>query len=842
MTAASGGIVTDESGVTAGEQVCFHCGLPLPTGEKIAATIDGSDRYFCCIGCRAVCEAIYGAGLDGFYQRTPDGILLAPPPELPKELALYDLDEVQEEFVDGLGESRQINLLVEGIHCAACVWLIESTLHRMPGVEEARVNLSGRRLHLRWNSSRLKLSKILTSLGTIGYAAVPFDPEAAEGSLHRENRKLLYRMAFAAFAMMNQMWISVSLYSGADTGEYRDLFHWVGFAIATPTVLYAGYPFFKGAWSGLRNLYLGMDLPIVIGVTITYLYSLYVTASGSTTGHVYWDTVINFLFVILVGRYLEAISKRQAVASTQRLLDLQPKGATVLRDGKEKIVPIRAVKKGDIVLVKPGGKIPVDGAIIDGDSAVDEAMLSGESEPVRKGVGDTVSAGTINGHGILQVEVEGLLKDTALGRIIRLVEEAQASKAPIQCLADKVVPWFVAVTLSLALLTFLWWQQTDLEVALMAATAVLIITCPCAFGLATPMSIAVASGLGARNGILVKTGAVLESFSSIKHFVFDKTGTLTEGRMRVVSIQMVDATWRRGDEEMPETMRLLLSELLAIERFSEHPTAAAIVACAEEIGVSSHGLEARNFHNSPGYGIAAELSGRQILVGNPGWMELKGVSREATFDPAADELDRLGIGSLRCAVDGREIALIAVTDSIRDEAPQMVADLRDAGVRLTMLSGDRRSTAEAIAAQLGGMEVIAEVLPEDKDRVIAELQAEHHRVAMVGDGVNDAPALVRADVGIALGSGTDVSIASADIILMSSELHKVKLASDLSRRTLRTIRQNIGISIVYNVIMVPLAMSALVTPLIAAISMPISSLLVIGNAARIRTLFKGREG
>ncbi len=836
MTAVVDGAATDE-------QVCFHCGLALPSGDEIAASIGEKNRNFCCIGCRAVCQAIYNAGLDGFYQRTPDDILLAPPPELPKELALYDLDEVQEEFVDGLDDSRQINLLVEGIHCAACVWLIESTLHNMSGVEAAKVNLSGRRLHLQWNNAKLNLSKIMTTLGGIGYAAVPFDPEAAEGSLKRENRKLLYRMAFAAFAMMNQLWISVSLYSGADTGEYRDLFHWVGFAIATPTILYAGYPFFKGAWVGLRNLYLGMDLPIVIGVTITYLYSLYVTVSGTTTGEVYWDTVVNFLFVILVGRYLEAISKRQAVASTQRLLDLQPKGATLLRDGEEKIVPIRAVKRGEVVLVKPGGKIPVDGIIIDGNSAVDEAMLSGESEPLRKGVGDRVAAGTINGHGILQVEVEGLLKDTALGRIIRLVEEAQASKAPIQCIADKVVPWFVGVTISLALLTFFWWQQTDLEVALMAATAVLIITCPCAFGLATPMSIAVASGLGARNGILVKNGAVLESLSSIRHFVFDKTGTLTEGRMTVASIQMADATWQRGDEQLPEPVRKLLADLLLVERFSEHPTAAAIVVCAEELGVVDSGLnKASGFENIPGHGIAAEVTGRQILVGNTGWMERSGVKRKPIFDTAAEELDGLGIGSLRCAVDGREVALIAVTDSIREGAPELVAELHDAGVRLTMLSGDRRSTAEAIAARLGGgMEVIAEVLPEDKDRIIAELQTEQHRVAMVGDGVNDAPALVRADVGIALGSGTDVSIASADIILMSSELHKVKLAAELSRRTLRTIRQNIGISIIYNVIMVPLAMAAIVTPLMAAVSMPISSLLVIANSARIRTMFRGQE-
>ena len=832
--------VKEDLGSIAAEQTCYHCGLPVPVGEDISSRIADAERQFCCIGCRAVCEAIYSAGMEGFYQRTPDGTLLAPPPELPKELALYDLDEVQEEFVDSLAESRDINLLVEGIHCAACVWLIENSLRAMPGVEEAKVNLSGRRLHLKWNNTRLKLSRVLTRLGEIGYSAVPFDPEAAEGSLKRENQKLLYRMGFAAFAMMNLFWVSVSLYAGADSGEFRGLFHWVGFAIATPTILYSGYPFFKGAWTGLRSMHLGMDLPIAIGASITYLYSLYVTITGTATGEVYWDTVVNFLFVILVGRYLEAMSKRQAVASTQRLLDLQPKGATVLRDGKEEVVPMRAVKLGEIVLIKPGEKVPVDGVITDGASTLDEAMLSGESEPVNKGVGDRVSAGTINGHGILQVEVEGLLKDTALGRIIRLVEEAQASKAPIQCVADRVVPWFVAATISLALATFLWWFSTDFELALMAATAVLIITCPCAFGLATPMSIAVASGLGAKYGILVKNGEVLETLSSINHIVFDKTGTLTEGRMTVGIIKMAEAEWKQGDEQVPPVIQHLLADLLAVERFSEHPTADAIVRCAEGLDVQDSGLKAVDFHNSPGQGISATVAGRRILAGTSGWMEQNGVTREPAFDLVAQELDELGIGSLRCAVDGRELALLSVEDRIREDAPRMVSELQQEGIRLTLLSGDRRSTAEVIARRLGGgMEVIAEVLPEDKDRVIGELQSAQHKVAMVGDGVNDAPALVRSDVGIAMGSGTDVSIASADIVLMSSELQKVRLAADLSRRTLRTIRQNIGISITYNVIMVPLAMATFITPLVAAISMPISSLLVIGNAARIRTLFRG---
>ncbi len=818
---------------------CFHCSLPVPAFQEVTAEIKGEPRRFCCVGCKSVCEAIYAAGLEGFYQRTPEGPPLAPPPELPKELAFYDLDEVQEEFVDALDETRAIHLLVEGIHCAACVWLIENKLKVTPGILEARVNLSGRRLYVKWDNGRLPLSSILQRLGQIGYAAIPYDPESAEGVLQRQNRHLLYRMGFAAFAMMNLLWISIALYSGADKDEFRTLFHWVGFALATPTLIYSGQPFFKGAWSGLCHLHLGMDVPIAIGAGITYFYSLYVTVSGSAVGEVYYDTLVNFLFVILVGRYLEGISKRHAVASTQRLLDLQPQMATVLRDNQEEVVPIHSIKRGEQILVRPGERIPVDGVVMMGNSVVDEAMLTGESKPIGKQLGARVSAGTVNGHGVLQIRVEGLLKDTALGRIIRLVEEAQASKAPIQSLTDRIVPWFIASTLGLAAVTFLWWMESDIEVALMAATAVLIITCPCAFGLATPMSIAVASGLGARFGILVKNGEVLESLSFIDHFVFDKTGTLTEGCMAVTSIQTADALWRPGEGDMPEEVSSLLTDLVALERYSEHPVATALLACAEASGMGQGAGEAEEFHNRPGLGVSAIVAGRRILAGTPAWMEENRVRRLPALDRVEEELDRLGVGSLRCAVDGHECALIGIEDRIREGSQKLISVLKGEGMRLTLLSGDRRHTAEAIAQRIGGMEVIAEVLPEEKERVIARLQADGHRVAMVGDGVNDAPALVRSDVGIALSSGTDVSIASADIVLMSSELERVHLASALSRRTLRTIRQNIGISILYNLIMVPLAMAAVVTPLVAAITMPISSLLVIGNAASIRTLFRG---
>jgi P-type Cu2+ transporter len=815
---------------------CFHCGLPIDPAARETASIAGVARDFCCTGCQSVCLSIHAAGLEGFYRRTPEGEILGPPPDPPKDLAIYDLDAVQEEFTDVACETREINLLIEGIHCAACVWLIEKGLESLPGVEEARVNLTGRRLRVRWNNARLHLSRILGRLADIGYAGTPFDPDAAEGSIGRENRNLLFRLAWAGFAMMNLMWISIALYSGADRGEFRDLFHWIGLLLATPTLAYSGGPFFKGAWLGIKNGRPNMDLPIAIGVSTTYGYSFYVTVSGSATGAVYWDTVVNFLFVILVGRYLEGISRRRAVAATQRLFDLQPKVATRVQGGDEEIVPVRALKIGESVLVRPGERIPIDGVVLSGQSGIDESMLTGESRPVFKVVDDRVAAGTINGAGVLTVSITALLRETALGRIIRLVEDAQASRAPIQRLADRVVPWFVIATLGLAAITFVGWMTVDVGSAIMAATAVLIITCPCAFGMATPMAVAVASGLGAARGILIKNGAVLERLSSIQHVVFDKTGTLTEGRPMVVGLCNANGHWRTLDPEtitLTESERSKLRHFGALERLSEHPAALAIVDLCARTDLGVGGLSVDSVEVAPGQGIKGRVEGAVILIGTLDWLMCHGVEPLPVEERGgdADAGDRTEI---HCAMNGREVLRLRIQDRLRPRAADIVARLRRQGIRVTLLTGDRREVAERIAAQLGGIEVIADVLPEEKERTIASLQREGQRVAMVGDGVNDAPALVRADVGIAMGSGTDVSIASADIVLMSSELPRVVESFELARRTLRSIRQNIGISILYNLIMVPLAMAGVVTPLVAAISMPLSSLAVIGNSARIR--------
>ncbi len=799
---------------------CFHCSLPIPEGGAITADIEKHSRSFCCHGCKTVCETIYATGLQGFYRRTSNA--LAPPPESSGEYDHYDLEAIQQTYTtnnnDSEPKTRTIQLLVEGIHCAACVWLIEQHLKQVSGVEKAQVNLTLKRLYLTWDNDTIKLSQIMSRLKAIGYVVVPFDQEVADEKFKVQNRQLLYRLAFAGFAMMNLMWISIALYSGADQGQFRLLFYWVGFFIATPTLLYSGMPFLKGAWVGLKNQHLSMDLPISIGALVTWGYSSAITITESLTGNrsgdVYFDTVVNFLFVILIGRYLEALSKRKAVISSERLLNLQPKTANqVLGHNREKLVPVASLKQSDLVKVKPGGLIPVDGIILKGSCDIDESMLSGESMPVFKSKGDKAFAGTLNKNGVVIIEVDSILGNSSLGKIVNLVEQAQGSKAAIQCIADKVVPWFVTATLGFSLISFIFWFNIDLELALMTATAVLIITCPCAFGLATPMAISVATGVAARLGIIIRNGNVLEHLSEIKHYIFDKTGTLTDGKPGVQTLQIFDERYSEAK---------ILAFAASLEQNSEHPAAEAILNFAENRNIQPQKVD--EFKVYPGQGVSAVIKGVTAKIGSSSWLNQ----------------DTDNISGICLVINNQLIAQFIIQDQLRPEAVDLINNLSSDGIKLTMLSGDSEKNANLIAQQLmakgGHIDVIAGVLPQHKDKVISDLQQQGEKVVMVGDGINDAPALVRADVGIAMGSGTDVSIASSDIVLLGGDLRKVYLASTLSRRTIMTIYQNITLSILYNIIMVPLAMMAYVTPLVAAISMPISSLLVIGNAARLRNI------
>ncbi len=812
-----------------GAHSCFHCGLPVTEESRQEAEIAGKKQEFCCSGCVVVCQTIYDSGLEGFYQRLQSAEI-APPPEQDHDPEQFDIEDVQAEFVVTVGNESEATLLVEGIHCSACVWLIERALAPLDGVILAEVNLAHHRLRLRWDRTRIKLSRILKRLNTLGYSAVPFDAERAEGLAVKQNKSMLYRMAFAGFGMANIMWISISLYAGELSAsgidpEHKQFFHWVSLFLATPVLLYSGWPFLKGALLGLIHRRLNMDLPITIGVVATYAYSVWVTLSG--VGEAYFDTVVAFLFIILIGRYLEGMSRRNATSATSRLMELQPRSAMRIENGEPVLVSVRRLAIGDQVLVRPGEKLPVDGIIIDGSSSLDESMLTGESRPVKKGVGDDVAAGTVNGQGTLTVEVSNLGQNTALAKIIHLVESAQGSKAPIQSITDRVVPWFILVILSLATLTFIfWYNHADFDTALLASVSVLIITCPCAFGLATPMSLAVSVGFSASKGVLVKNGAALETLAKATHVVFDKTGTLTEGRMVVSDIFLDDRTTLDRDE--------LFALVAQVESYSEHSIAKAIVSRAVETGIMQK-RDIGEFESIPGRGVTAVVDGKKIIVGNSAMLQEHGISVSESIKQKAHTVEyAMGVAVL-VAIDGQMTALIAVQDKIRDDAGKLLEALRSDGIGITLLTGDSQGAAQRVAQELGGgIDVVAHVRPEDKEQIIADLQKQGECVVMVGDGVNDAPALSRADVGIAMGSGTDVSMDCADVVLMSSELLKIRLAFNIAQQTIRTIRQNIFISLGYNVILVPMAMSANLTPVFASIAMPLSSLLVIGNSILIR--------
>lgn len=811
---------------------CFHCSQPLPSGEVVYTQIGAEQKAFCCRGCAGVCEVIHEAGLQSFYQRRPEGDLISPPPAISSDSDFFDFDEVQSQFVSDLGQVRQITLMSNAIHCAACIWLIEHSLAKIDAIQLAKVNFTNKQIKLRWDNSKIKLSQIIHELNRLGYDAVPYDASSSEAAFRKANRDLLYRLGYAGFAMMNSMWFAVALYSGANTDpEFRHYFHLLEFIIATTVLLYSAKPFFSGALVSLRSKNLGMDVSISLGILVTYFYSLWVTLDTTHTGSVYFDTMIDFVFLLLIGRYVEIISKNKAIDATKRLMGLQPKVARLLlENGEVQVVPVRSLVAGQQVQVKPGDQFPVDGVVVKGQGLVNESMLSGESREINKFPGEKVSAGTINLDGALTVEVVSILQNTQLGRIVSLVEEAQGSKTAIQCTAEKVIPWFILAVISLATLSFTYWIFADgFETAMIAAASVLIITCPCAFGLATPMATAVASGVSAQHGILIKNGAVLEVLDEVDHFVFDKTGTLTEGNMKLVDSHLVDA----------EQTQPILQAVATIESHSEHSIAKALSQglIQSHLSIQLQYQPLDTFQAHAGKGVEAQLLGQTYLIGTANWLADYKIVLPSSLIELEAERAALGQTAIWVAQNNRVAALLFVEDKIRPDAFALIERLKARGKAITLLSGDRRLVAEAVAQKLGGLDVIAEVLPEDKNNVIQSIQASGQKVAMVGDGINDAPALVRADVGIALGSGTDVSMDSADIVLLNNELLAVDTAVDLSARTLRTIKQNIASSIIYNIIMVPLAMAATLTPLIAAITMPISSLIVVANAARIKTFF-----
>ncbi|MDT3419509.1 Cu2+-exporting ATPase [Pseudomonas protegens] len=790
---------------------CYHCALPVPAGSRFTAVVLGQPREFCCPGCQAVAEAIVAGGLEHYYSHRSEASANpeALPVQLVDELALYDRADVQQPFVRHEGELAETTLLMEGISCAACGWLIEKHLRSLPAVAEARLNLSNYRLHVRWADSQLPLSQVLSELRHIGYAAHPYQPDRASEQLASENRLALRQLGVAGLLWFQAMMATMATWPEFNidlSPELHTILRWVALFLTTPIVFYSCAPFFKGAMRDLRTRHLTMDVSVSLAIGGAYLAGIWTSISG--IGELYFDAVGMFALFLLAGRYLERRARERTAAATAQLVNLLP--ASCLRldeDGQSERILLSELRLGDRVLVHPGAVLPADGKILDGQSSIDESLLTGEYLPQPRGLGDRVTAGTLNVEGALTVQVQALGQDTRLSAIVRLLDRAQAEKPRLAEVADRAAQWFLLFSLIAAAAIGLLWWQLDASRAFWIVLAMLVATCPCALSLATPTALTAATGTLHKLGLLLTRGHVLEGLNQIDTVIFDKTGTLTEGRLALRSIRPLGAL--SSDD--------CLSLAAALENRSEHPIARAFgraPVAAEEVT------------SSPGLGLEGLVGDQRLRIGQPAYVcQLSG----CTVPPMPDEAGQwLLLGDSQGA-----LAWLVLDDRLRSDAPALLAACKARGWHTLLLSGDSSPMVASVAAELQIDEARGGLRPDDKLQVLQQLHQQGRKVLMLGDGVNDVPVLAAADISVAMGSATDLAKTSADAVLLSNRLDALVQAFSLARRTRRVIIENLLWAGLYNGLMLPFAALGWITPVWAAVGMSISSLTVVLNALRL---------
>ncbi|QLG42589.1 copper-translocating P-type ATPase [Paenibacillus sp. E222] len=746
--------------------------------------------------------------------------------------------------------TESVDLDITGMTCAACSARIEKGLSRLPGVSRANVNLALETGHVEFAAGALKASDITAKIKQLGYGAeLQQTQEDTQSVRERELQRKKWKWMISALLSLPLLWAMVGHFSFTSWIWVPDLFMnpWFQLVLAAPVQFVIGWQFYVGAYKALRNGSANMDVLVALGTSAAFFYSLYLTlisgnaastmmdhggagmaAAAMPTVELYYETSAILITLILLGKWFEAVAKGRSSQAIKSLIELAPREARVIRDGQEVIVPSAYVVVGDLVLVKPGDSIPVDGIVEEGQSSVDESMLSGESLPVDKKPGDTVTGATLNKNGVLRLRATRVGSDTALSQIIKVVEQAQGSKAPIQRIADVISGIFVPIVVGIAAVTFLIWylfaSPGDFAGSLEKAIAVLVIACPCALGLATPTSIMAGSGRAAEYGVLFKGGEHLESAQQIQTVVLDKTGTVTQGKPVLTDV-VTAPEWSEAE---------LLQRVGAAEQSSEHPLAEAIVE-----GIRAKGLEltqSEQFENIPGYGVRARVQGQEVLVGTRRLLTDAKVNVSEETMQQMNNLEEQGRTAMLVAVDGQWAGVVAVADTIKDTSREAIQRLHAMGIDVIMITGDNERTARAVAEQAGINKVLAEVLPEGKAAEVKKLQESGLKVAMVGDGINDAPALATADIGMAIGTGTDVAMEAADITLMRGDLNSIADAIEMSRRTMGNIKQNLFWALGYNVIGIPIAAVGFLAPWLAGAAMAFSSVSVVLNSLRLQRM------
>ena len=810
------------------KKTCFHCGLDVPEHLHLTVRYENEDRETCCAGCQAVAQSIIDAGLDSYYkQRTADAQKSElPPQEILDQIRLYDLPEVQSDFVETHNGTHEAVLMLGGITCSACIWLIEQQLLRTDGIIRIDLNYSTRRCRAVWDNEKIRLSDILLKIRQTGYTAEPYDAQKIEAANQKERKQYIIRLAVAGLGMMQTMMFALPTYLyGNDIEEdFLQILHWGGFLMVLPVVFYCAVPFYQGTLRDLKNRRVGMDTPITVAIIMTFIAGVYSLATNAGQG-MYFESIAMLLFFLLGGRFMEQIARRKAGDAAERLVKLIPAFCHHMPDYPDTQETCEAavvkLKAGDIVMVKPGETVPVDGTVVEGSSAVNEAMLTGESLPVAKMPSEKVTAGTLNTQSPLIIRTDRTGSSTRLSHIVRLLDRALAQKPRTAELAEQYASTFVFGELLLAVPVFIGWMfYADAHTALWITVALLVITCPCALSLATPTALAASTGALAREGILISGKQTLETLAQTTDIIFDKTGTLTRGNPTVSRISLLSGT----DEAF------VLAVAQALEQQSEHLLARAILNHRVSDGMIPDIWVGQRL-NHVGEGVGAQLTVN-------GETQVWALGRAAYVAKIAGEppQDEQASESGSAVYLGNQLGFQAVfylQDPLKEGAEEVVRKLKRQNLTLHLLSGDRETAVAETARSLGIGHYRSQAMPEDKLEYVKALQKEGKRVLMIGDGINDAPVLAQADTSAAVAGGTDIARDGADIVLLNEDLNTVPHMLVQAGRTRQIIRQNLSWASAYNIIAVPLAVLGYVQPWIAALGMSFSSLVVLGNAMRL---------